>query len=272
VSRTRGLTDDALGDDSRMTPSAMTPASTPLRDPQSIVVRLRDAVREMLDSGGLGPGDQIPSETELSQRFGVARGSVREALKLLEQDGLIDVQHGRGRFMSATSRLSVGRPVTQFESVTEMLAAVGYETENRVISVAIAQPDAAEAQALGLEKDAEVVRLRRLRLYENKVLVISENVFSAAILGDATLDEQPFESSLALWMAERGHQLVSAAADIQAVACPGSVSGRREVDATQPWLLITERVVDQRGAPVLLSKDYHRGDAFTFHFLRRRLA
>ena len=197
--------------------------------------------------------------------------AVREALMLLEQDGLIDVQHGRGRFMSATSRLSVGRPVTQFESVTEMLAALGYETENRVVSVAIAQPDAAEATALELEKDAKVVRLQRVRLHENKALVISENVFSAAMLGDATLEERPFENSLALWMAERGHQLVSSAADIQAVACPASVARRRDVDATQPWLLITERVVDQRGAAVLLSNDYHRGDAFTFHFLRRRL-
>lgn len=255
-----------------MTPSSMTAISTPLSDPQSMVMRLRDAVREMLDDSGLGPGDQIPSETELAHRFSVARGTVREALKLLEQDGLIDVQHGRGRFMSATSRLSVGRPVTQFESVTEMLAALGYETENKVIGIAVARAPAAEATALELEKGAEVVRLQRLRLHQNKALVISENVFSVRLLGDAPLDERAFEGSLALWMAERGHQLGSSAADIQAVACPASVARRREVDATQPWLLITERVLDQRGAPVLLSKDYHRGDSFTFHFLRRRLS
>jgi GntR family transcriptional regulator len=254
-----------------MTPSAITPISTPLRDPQSVALRLRDAVREMLESSGLGPGDQIPSETELSQRFGVARGSVREALKLLEQDGLIDVQHGRGRFMSATSGLNIGRPVTRFESVTEMLAALGYQTENRVISVSVANAEPAELQALELQETAKVVRLQRLRLHEKKALVISENVFSAGLLAGADVDESAFASSLAVWMAERGHLLVSSAADIQAVACPASVARRREVDAAQPWLLITERVVDQRGAPVLLSKDYHRGDAFTFHFLRRRL-
>lgn len=249
----------------------MTPARTPLRDTQSVVLRLRDALRDMLDTSARGPGDQIPSETELSERFGVARTTVREALKLLEQDGLIDVQHGRGRFMSATSRLNVGRPVTQFESVTEMLAALGYTTENRVISVAVTQAAPDELKALELKKGAEVVRLQRLRLHENNAIVISENVFSGELLEDKTLNEHDFEKSLALWMAERGHQLVSSAADIQAVACPKSFAGRRDVDATQPWLLITERVVDERGAPVLLSNDYHRGDAFTFHVLRRRL-
>ena len=97
--------------------------------------RVLDEISEFIRSSGLESGDRLPSETELAARFGVARGSVREALKLLEQDGLIDVRHGRGRFVSGLSRFSVSSPVTSFESVTEMVAGRGLALETRVLSV-----------------------------------------------------------------------------------------------------------------------------------------
>jgi GntR family transcriptional regulator len=242
-----------------------------LRDRRSVVLQLQDALEELVKAEQLRPGDQIPSESDLAERFGVARGSVREALKLLEQDGLIDVFHGRGRFVSATAGLDVKRPITRFESVTDMLAALGYDTRNEVVSVRIGGASESEALALRLSDDATVVRLTRLRLRldDGVALIVSTNVFSADLLDGAAADEEDFSGSLAEWFAARSHSLVSSAADIRAVICPPELAGFPGVDADQPWLLISEHCVDQRGSPVLLSEDLHRGDVFTFHVLRR---
>ncbi len=56
-------------------------------------------------NGELAPGDQLPSERELTQQFGVSRTAVREAIKALREQGLVEVRLGRGTFViNKTSR------------------------------------------------------------------------------------------------------------------------------------------------------------------------
>jgi GntR family transcriptional repressor for pyruvate dehydrogenase complex len=57
-------------------------------------------IERMIVSGELGAGDRLPSERELSERFGVSRNSTREALRLLEANGLVTILHGIGSFVN----------------------------------------------------------------------------------------------------------------------------------------------------------------------------
>ena len=56
-------------------------------------------LRVMIESGELSPGDALPSEAALAERYGVARGTARHALAELEGAGLVDSVHGKGRFV-----------------------------------------------------------------------------------------------------------------------------------------------------------------------------
>lgn len=56
-------------------------------------------LRSMIESGELGPGDALPSESALAERYGVARGTARHALAELEGAGLVESIHGKGRFV-----------------------------------------------------------------------------------------------------------------------------------------------------------------------------
>ncbi|WP_197489736.1 FadR/GntR family transcriptional regulator [Rossellomorea aquimaris] len=56
-------------------------------------------IRDMISKDGLGPGDKIPSERELSERLNVGRSSVREALRALELLGLIETRRGEGTYL-----------------------------------------------------------------------------------------------------------------------------------------------------------------------------
>ncbi len=239
-------------------------------DRRSVVLQLRDELKNLIAAEGLQPGDQVPPEAEIASRFGVARGTVREAFKLLEQGGLIDVRHGSGRFVSAIGGLKVERPVTNFESVTQMLAALGYEPTNKVLSVELVHGSAEETAALGLASGAEVVRLKRLRMHKRKALIYEITAFDAALLEGRSIDREDFSGSLNEWLEAHGRPPVSSAAQIRAVALPADAAEQPELDGDEPWLLTTECCVDSHGIPVLYSQDFHRGDVFSFDVLRQR--
>ena len=238
-------------------------------DRRSIVVQVRDELLQLIKDQGLGAGDRIPSESEIAARFAVSRGTVREAMKLLEQSGMIGVQQGRGRFASAIARLMVDRPVTEFESVTEMLEGLGYHLTNRVLSSETAAANEDEAAALEIPAGAPVVRLRRLRLHMQEALIYEINIFSAELLDGRNPDEVDFTGSLNAWLESLGRGLVASAATIQAVELPVEIKALPEVDGGQPWLLVSEYCVDRDALPTLFSLDFHRGDVFSFHALRQ---
>lgn len=62
-------------------------------------------IENQILNGALAPGDQLPSERELTQQFGVSRTAVREAIKTLREKGLVEVRLGRGTYViNKTSR------------------------------------------------------------------------------------------------------------------------------------------------------------------------
>ncbi|MGW5499002.1 GntR family transcriptional regulator, partial [Streptomyces olivaceoviridis] len=110
----------------------------PAKRPMS--AQVRDRLVELFRSRGLVPGDQLPSEAEIAELCGVGRSTAREALKLLEQEGMVVAERGRGRFMSPLGALKVERPITRFESISSMLEALGYQAHTVVLSVSEQAP------------------------------------------------------------------------------------------------------------------------------------
>ncbi len=60
-------------------------------------------LRELISSGGITPGEKLPTEQDLGRQFNVSRSSVREALRVLEAEGLVEVKRGLGTFVSPRS-------------------------------------------------------------------------------------------------------------------------------------------------------------------------
>jgi GntR family transcriptional repressor for pyruvate dehydrogenase complex len=66
---------------------------------KSVVKQVLDHFREVLIRGELQPGDYLPSESELTESFGVGKTSIREAIKMLEAVGVVEVKQGHGSFI-----------------------------------------------------------------------------------------------------------------------------------------------------------------------------
>jgi DNA-binding FadR family transcriptional regulator len=67
--------------------------------PLALKERVIRQLTRLIDEGVLGPGDQLPSERELSEELQVSRGTVREAVQFLQTLGLLEIRHGSGTFV-----------------------------------------------------------------------------------------------------------------------------------------------------------------------------
>src|SRR3954447_18508184 len=67
--------------------------------------RIADDLRRQIETGVYPPGEKLPSERVLAERYSAARNTAREAIRLLAEGGLVTAEHGRGVFVRPSSPL-----------------------------------------------------------------------------------------------------------------------------------------------------------------------
>jgi GntR family transcriptional repressor for pyruvate dehydrogenase complex len=95
-----------------------------------------DEITRLITEGILKPGDRLPSESELAERFGVGRSSLREAMRALQLLGIIEVIQGKGTFLRQTSMLPLA---TDWARLSRMGLISQVMEARQIIEVAIAQ-------------------------------------------------------------------------------------------------------------------------------------
>ncbi len=113
-------------------------------------------------------GAQLPTEAALSQRFGANRHTVRRALAVLAEEGVVRAEQGRGTFVNAARRLSyrIGRRTR----LSEGLAGQAQDLHGELLSSGQENASAAVARGLGLRVGARVVRIERLSHVDGRPL------------------------------------------------------------------------------------------------------
>ncbi|MEV8337525.1 GntR family transcriptional regulator [Leucobacter sp. NPDC077196] len=243
------------------------PARTATRE--SAVDRARDQITALIAQLGLRAGDRFPTEAALTDRLSTSRSTVREAFRQLEQSGLVVAVQGQGRFLSASGGLRVERPVTKYESITEVLTARGYAVSSAVLSVSEAAADSEEATALEIEVGAPVIRLVRIRFGDDRPLVVSQNTVPRELL-PGPVEYRDWGGSLTAALAAHGEYVQTALATVSAVDLPADWEQQFNLTGMGPWLLVTEVGLSVSGRRVLHAKDYHRGSEISFTVLRQR--
>ena len=241
--------------------------SSEQRDRRPLPIQLRERILALIEEEGMHPGDQLPTEAVLAKRFGVGRTTAREALKLLEQDGIVDVRHGSGRFVSQVATLE--RPITRLESVTEMMHALGRTVVNRVESVTLRGATAEESELMHLPERHQVVELVRVRLHGDEALIYSVDVVPRDRVRES-IDEVDWSGSLLELLDGNGARVISAMTQLRVVPLPEEARAAVGDMSGQPWILLIQRNIDRSGNVVIYSHDYHRYDSFSFSVFRQR--
>jgi DNA-binding GntR family transcriptional regulator len=143
--------------------------------------RVVDLVEQIIADQELGPGDMLPSYTELADRAGVSLITVRRALDELERAGRVRRHQGLGTFV-ARPRI-VAEP-TRTGSLLATLAAGDQppaRLQTRVLGLERGEPSADLCQALRIPAGSQTWRLRRLRLLDGQPAVLESSVIPVAL-------------------------------------------------------------------------------------------
>jgi GntR family transcriptional regulator len=117
---------------------------------------IAEELRLRIEDGNPVAGRLLPSESAMSAEFATSRVTVRRALELLRDDGLVDSRQGLGWYVAAEP---VRQPLARLETIEEQIAATGASNERRILEFGFVEPPSRVRQILGPGRTLEVIRL-----------------------------------------------------------------------------------------------------------------
>ena len=176
-------------------------AALSAEDGLPLYLQLSSLFRRCISSGLLKPGDQLPSESELCRHFEISRSTVRQALKELEEQGLILRRQGLGSFVAEPK---LYRRSENIYSFTSEATAMGRKPGSRLLSFEIIRPsgDVRKLMEIG-DESVEVYRFTRIRLVDELPLMLETSYYPCYIYPGLTRELVQTHSFYSLLL-ERG--------------------------------------------------------------------
>jgi len=233
-----------------------------------LVKRVADALREPIASGKLKPGARLMSEVALARNLEISRPTLREAMRILVREGLIDIKHGVGAFVADEHRLIWSR-LDSMRSFTELIRSVGGKPGDSGLSIERTEAPDDVAEALGIERGTPVGLIKRVRLIDGTPLSIANEYVVLAGPDDFARLEAFSGGSLYKFLRDRcGIVLARSSVVIAAIPANASQAALLKVRKGTPLLLLREPHYDVTGRPVLFAVNYHNSDIVQFTVTR----
>lgn len=219
-------------------------------------------LRHKIRRGEWQPGDMIPPESELVERYGVSRVTARQALEALANEGLIERHRGKGTFVAHPT---IEQALTRIISFTEDMRQRGAVPSTRVLSASVVPAPEDIAGKLEIAPGDELVRLERLRVADGEPMTVEESHlvhrFCPGLL------ELDYRSGSLRELLEVRYDLrwVRAKQVIRAINAPRALATILSVKPNAALLFIERISFNQQDIPGEYLRLYHRGDRYSLY-------
>ncbi|PKO21201.1 MAG: hypothetical protein CVU38_16035 [Chloroflexi bacterium HGW-Chloroflexi-1] len=244
-------------------------------DQRPLYAQASEALRNLVQRGDYVPGARLPSEVELSQRLGISRPTLREALQLLEEEGAIVRRHGVGTFVAAQP------PV--IEAGLEILESIDRIAERRGLSTRMGEARVEERLAAARELDGLGLKVETPVTVVTRVIIADRQGASGAgervahltdvvpqkYLRSSDLGEN-FHGSVLDLLLTRGWPVLShSRTGLAAEAAATDLARALHVQRGAPLLRLDAQLFAQDGSVVDYSISHFAPGHFRFHVVRR---
>ncbi|GHC66839.1 phosphonate metabolism transcriptional regulator PhnF [Limoniibacter endophyticus] len=154
-------------------------ASTRLRKQGGVALwrQIADGIRQGIREGVLGNGERLPPETDLAERFGVNRHTVRSAIAALVQEGVLRAEQGRGTFIQNKERIVY--PISKRTRFSRGIDGQARSTSGRMVDCLTEVASEIVATMLALDPKSPVVKLKSVSLADGLPLSSATSWFDS---------------------------------------------------------------------------------------------
>jgi GntR family phosphonate transport system transcriptional regulator len=221
---------------------------------------IADALRSDLAEGRYVPGDKLPTESALAERFGVNRHTVRHGISALVDEGLVRTRRGSGAYVAATlTDYPLGKRVRFHEN----LIAAGRRPQKRILQVEERAATSGEALALKIYAGDRACAYHGLSLADGEPIAVFESLFPLGRLPTiAKALGQTSSVTEALRLAGIT-DYTRASTRLTAVRATATQALHLKLGEGDPLLKSSSVNVDENGLPIEYGRTWFAGDRVT---------
>ena len=221
---------------------------------------IASALRSDLAEGRYTPGDKLPTEAALADRFGVNRHTVRHGISVLVEEGLVRTRRGAGAFVAATP---TDYPIGHRVRFHENLIAAGRRPEKRMLALDERAATIGEARALQIVAGDPVCAYHGLSLADGQPIAVFESLFPIHRLPRIAAALQDTISVTQALSVAGIDDYTRASTRLTAVRATATHALHLQVAEGDPLLRSSGVNIDVRGQPVEYGRTWFAGDRVT---------
>jgi|SRR6187402_1504102 len=223
--------------------------------------RIEETIAAEISRGEYSPGDQLPTEDALLERFQVSRITVRRAIQNLANRGMLEIRRGVGTFVLAPR---IEAELTKLTGFVEDMQSVGRTATARVLSQIVVNASARVAERLQLTKGTKVMQIKRVRLADGIPVSLDETYLPLSLGKQIVRNDLRLHPIFTLLEEEYGVPLIEADYQLEAVVATQPVAKALEVKVGSPIFQIERTSLTTDNQAIDYEILSYRGDMVRF--------
>lgn len=227
---------------------------------EEVISRIEEAIRTSV----FKPGQKLLSEPALALQLGISRNTLREAVNILVDKGVLYRLRGIGTFVSGKSEFLMQTNLERVVGTTQLIRDKGHVPGQRGFKLTVEEPNETVAQKLQIDQSQKVLHISRIRTADGIPVILSEEYIPLNFLEDVELPyaaEQSDNWSIYEYLAEAGYLIDIVRNRIKSLLADRHLARLLEIKKGQP-LLGMEQFHYSKNAfkPILFCINYHNDD------------
>lgn len=237
--------------------------------------QIADHLRTDIESGVIAAGAPLPSESELCDRYNAARGTVRQAISLLRNEGLVTSERGRGTFARErppVRRLSQDRFARRQRKAGKAAFLADAEAAGRVPEVRVLQVEPVDvepemAKRLGIRAGTKVLVRRRLYLIDGHPVEIASSFLPWSVVkGTPIAEVDPGPGGIYARLEDLGFRLKHFTEEVTARTPSQEEAAALRLSSGVPVFSLVRTAYDSEEKPLEVCDTVMAGDAFVLEY------
>jgi GntR family transcriptional regulator len=229
-----------------------------------LYIQIKEDIHKKINDNFFKPGERLPSEPELAKEFNISRPTLREALKMLQREGVLVSKNGVGTYVNNKTSI-IENPLSRLQSLGEMIKNAGYKDSESDVKIYFRDAEREWKEKLSI--DEKVLMLERTRTADGRKVAFYYNIIPIRISGEKF--SQKFSGGIFDFLERNiGIKIAYSITEICSVSKTRDMD-KKAIDLLGPDILLLKQLhFDENNKPVFYSLDFLKNEVFRL-FIKR---